>query len=255
MICPSVTETEPGDREMTEPKPPKVVTYRRVSTARQGQSGLGLEGQEAAIAQHVRATGGTILASYLEVESGKRSDRPELARALAHAKRAGATLVIAKLDRLSRNVAFLSALMESRVAFVACDNPHATALTLHILAAVAEDEVKRISERTKVALRAAKGRGVRLGGHRDNAHAFTEADRVRAGVVAGRTHAESAEQAYSDLAPRMLAMRTEGLTYREIADRLNGEGHETRRHRPWSKVQVMRVVKRAGYDQAPAATT
>jgi DNA invertase Pin-like site-specific DNA recombinase len=100
-----------------------------------------------------------IITSYQEVESGKRADRPQLARALAHAKRAKATLVIAKLDRLARNVDFLSGLMESGVEFVCCDMPSANRLTLHILAAVAEDEARRISERTKAALAAFKGRG------------------------------------------------------------------------------------------------
>src|SRR5690349_2260256 len=119
-----------------------VIAYYRVSTARQGQSGLGLEAQQAAIAAYARQCGAEIVKFYTEVESGKRSDRPELLKALAHAKSIGATLVVAKLDRLGRNVAFLSSLMESGVEFVACDNPSANRLTLHILAAVAENEAR-----------------------------------------------------------------------------------------------------------------
>jgi hypothetical protein len=134
----------------------KVVAYYRVSTARQGASGLGLDAQRAAVATWTAANGAAVLAGYTEVESGKRADRPELGKALAHAKRSRATLVIAKLDRLSRNVHFLSGLMESGVDFIACDNPHANKLTIHILAAVAEDEAKRISERTRAALAAYK---------------------------------------------------------------------------------------------------
>ena len=134
----------------------KVVAYYRVSTAKQGASGLGLDAQRAAIATWTAANGAAVLAGYTEVESGKRADRPELGKALAHAKRSRATLVIAKLDRLSRNVHFLSGLMESGVDFIACDNPHANKLTIHILAAVAEDEAKRISERTRAALAAYK---------------------------------------------------------------------------------------------------
>ena len=134
----------------------KVVAYYRVSTAKQGASGLGLDAQRAAVAAWTAANGAAVLAGYTEVESGKRADRPELIKALAHAKRSKATLVIAKLDRLSRNVHFLSGLMESGVDFIACDNPHANKLTIHILAAVAEDEAKRISERTKAALAAYK---------------------------------------------------------------------------------------------------
>ena len=126
-----------------------LIAYYRVSSKRQGRSGLGLEAQQADVAVYARQHGGKLLASYTEVETGKRSDRPELARAIAHAKRARATLVVAKLDRLARNVAFTSKLMDSGVDFVCCDNPHATRLTIHILAAVAEDEARRISERTK----------------------------------------------------------------------------------------------------------
>ena len=137
-----------------------IVAYFRVSTKQQGESGLGLEGQEFAVEQFAQKSGNRILAKYTEVESGRVSDRPELKKAKAHAKRSKATLVVAKLDRLSRNVAFLSALMESDIEFVACDNPHANRLTIHILAAVAEDEARRISERTKAALQAAKARGV-----------------------------------------------------------------------------------------------
>ncbi|MBB6428848.1 recombinase family protein [Algisphaera agarilytica] len=142
---------------------PRFVAYHRVSTARQGRSGLGLEAQEEAVRVHTATVGGTILEAFTEVESGKRRDRPELAKALAAAKRRKAVLIVAKLDRLARNVAFLSALMESGVDFVACDNPHASRLTIHILAAVAEDEARRISERTKAALAARKARGLPLG--------------------------------------------------------------------------------------------
>ncbi len=114
------------------------IAYLRVSTQKQGDSGLGLEAQESAIARY--AANGTVLATFREVESGKRSDRPELRKALDMAKRTGATLVIAKLDRLARNVHFISGLMDSGVEFVACDNPTANRLTLHILAAMAEHE-------------------------------------------------------------------------------------------------------------------
>lgn len=143
----------------------KLVAYYRVSTAKQGASGLGLEGQEAAVAGYARATHGTLLRAYTEIETGKRVDRPELAKALSDCKHSKAVLVIAKLDRLARNVHFLSGLMEAGVEFVCCDMPSANRLTLHILAAVAEDEAKRISERTKVALAAYKARGGVLARH------------------------------------------------------------------------------------------
>jgi DNA invertase Pin-like site-specific DNA recombinase len=139
------------------------VAYLRVSTARQGDSGLGLEAQQTAVQRFAKEQDGTILGTFVEVESGKRSDRPELGKALTCARKWKATLVIAKLDRLVRNVAFIATMMEAGVDFVACDQPFASRLTLHILAAVAEDEARRISERTKAALAAAKARGKKLG--------------------------------------------------------------------------------------------
>src|SRR5262249_19254047 len=137
------------------------IAYYRVSTDRQGRSGLGLEAQQAAVRAYLGQA--APIAEFTEVETGKRNDRPELKEALALCRKRKAKLVIAKLDRLSRNLAFIAALMDSGVEFVAVDNPHATRLTLHILAAVAEHERLMIAERTKAALQAAKARGVRLG--------------------------------------------------------------------------------------------
>jgi DNA invertase Pin-like site-specific DNA recombinase len=143
--------------------PSQFVTYYRVSTDRQGRSGLGLEAQREAVARYLASVGGNLVAEHTEIETGKRNDRPELAKALAVCRKRRTKLVIAKLDRLSRNVAFIAALMDSNVEFVACDNPHAARLTLHILAAVAEHEREMISIRTKAALAAAKARGKALG--------------------------------------------------------------------------------------------
>src|SRR5215470_7147974 len=141
----------------------RFVSYYRVSTAQQGASGLGLEAQREAVSRHVAAAGGVLVGEFTEIESGKKNDRPQIAAALADCRLRRATLVIAKLDRLARNVAFISNLMESGVDFVACDNPHATRLTIHILAAVAEHEREMISTRTVAALAAAKARGIKLG--------------------------------------------------------------------------------------------
>lgn len=225
---------------------PSLVAYYRVSTAKQGNSGLGLEAQKSAVEAHAKATGSTLLASYREIESGKHSDRPELAKALLHAKRARATLVVAKLDRLARNVAFLSALMESGVEFVACDQPHANRLTIHILAAVAEDEARRISERTKAALQAAKARGLLLGSARIGAWEGIEHLRL-AGAAKGRKVArkvrqENARKAHAELCPEMLAMRDDGLTLQQIADRLNAEQKWTRQGKEWNAVYVHRYL-------------
>src|SRR3954466_1761959 len=141
----------------------KWVAYYRVSTAKQGASGLGLEAQREAVAGYLNGGNWQLAAEFTEVESGRKNDRPELAKGLALCRRIGATLIIAKLDRLARNVAFVSNLMESGVEFVAVDFPTANQLTIHILAAVAEHEREMISARTKAALAAAKARGTKLG--------------------------------------------------------------------------------------------
>jgi DNA invertase Pin-like site-specific DNA recombinase len=219
-----------------------MVAYVRVSTVGQGQSGLGLEGQQAAIAAYAHATGSVILREYREVESGKRSDRPELAKALAHARRARATLVIAKLDRLARNVHFLSGLMEAGVDFVAVDNPSANKLTLHILSAVAEDEARRISERTRSALIAYKARGGTLGGARPDHPGLTREARLEGVRAAAEAAAVGKRSAYADLLPEVVALRAEGLSLREIARRLDEAGHTTRGGKPWNPQQVNRVL-------------
>jgi DNA invertase Pin-like site-specific DNA recombinase len=222
-----------------------LVAYYRVSTQKQGASGLGLDAQVAAVDAYARANDAAILAVYREVESGRRADRPELAKAVAHAKRSGATLVIAKLDRLARNVHFLSGLMESGVEFVACDNPHANRLTIHILAAVAEDEARRISERTRAALAAYMARGGVLGAARPGAPRLTAEARGRgAGAGSAATKAR-AENDYADLVPVVVALKAEGLSLRQVAARLNADGHTTRRGCPWNAVQVRRVLSRA----------
>lgn len=227
---------------------PSVIAYFRVSTKKQGASGLGLEGQVAAVEQYAATTGGKIIASYKEVESGKRSDRPELAKALAHAKRSKAVLVVAKLDRLARNVAFLSALMESGVEFVACDNQHASRFTVHILAAVAEHEARQISERTTTALKAAKARGTLLGsareGHWEGREHLRQAGLAKAVAKASESHRRSADEAYADLLPMIREMQTAGASLRSIASRLNDLGHTTRRGKAWNASQVMRVAGR-----------
>ncbi len=227
----------------------KIIAYFRVSTAKQGQSGLGLEGQQAAVDAFVARRGCELLATYREVESGKNADRPELAKAVAHAKRSKAVLVVAKLDRLARNVAFLSRLMESRVDFLAVDLEHANRLTIHILSAVAEGEAKAISDRTKVALQAAKARGVKLGsarpGHWDGREAARAAGAAKGRKVSAKVRSKAAQDAYVDLVPTMKRLQTEGHSLRAIADALNADGHTTRRGMPWNQVQVKRVLDRA----------
>ncbi len=221
----------------------RFVAYYRVSTERQGKSGLGLEAQRAAVLSFV-AGQGALLSECTEIETGKRGDRPELAKALAHAKRTGATLVIAKLDRLARNVAFVSSLMEAEVDFLACDNPTANRLTVHILAAVAEDEARRISERTKAALMAYRSRGGLLGSQHPKCRSLSQ-DASRKGQVSGAArNRERALAAYSDLLPLMKDLQNSGRSLRAISRNLNELGHTTRTGKPWEATQVRRVLLR-----------
>jgi DNA invertase Pin-like site-specific DNA recombinase len=222
-----------------------LVGYLRVSTKGQGESGLGLEAQQAAIERYARQHGAKIAALYTEVESGKLADRPELAKALAHAKRSNAALVVAKLDRLSRNVEFLARVMNAGTEFVACDYPAANRLTLHIMAAVAENEAAAISARTKAALAAYKARGGKLGGELPQCRNLTPEAIAKGRQRSAAARAKAATEAYADLAPMMKEWRTEGITLEAIAGRLNSDGHTTRRGKPWNPVQVARVLERA----------
>jgi DNA invertase Pin-like site-specific DNA recombinase len=217
----------------------KFVVYYRVSTQKQGRSGLGLEAQREAVMSYLNGGDWTIAAEFTEVESGKRSDRPEFAKALAACRLHRATLVIAKLDRLARKVHFVSNLMESGVEFVAADNPHANKLTIHILVAMAEHEAEMISARTKAALAAAKKRGTVLGGFRGK----VPTAKHRALSAAARQR-EAADRA-ADLAPVIAELQAAGATsLRAIADGLNAQNIPTARGQgEWSAVQVARVLE------------
>lgn len=223
----------------------RFVAYLRVSTAGQGKSGLGLEAQREAVQRFLNGGDWELVAEYVEVETGKRSDiRPKLKAALDHARITGATLVIAKLDRLARNVHFVSGLMESGVDFVAADNPHANRLTLHILAAVAEDEGKRISERTKAALTAAKARGVKLG-NPNGARALKGKQRGnREAVAAIRAQASLRAEERRAIVRRIQASGV--TTLRGIADALNDQGVLTPRGGQWYAASVQRLLERLG---------
>jgi DNA invertase Pin-like site-specific DNA recombinase len=222
--------------------PCRLVGYLRVSTQSQGASGLGLEGQEAAVAAHVASSGCELIATYTEVESGKKSNRSELLRAMAHAKRAKATLVIAKLDRLSRNVHFISGLMESGVEFVACDNPVANRFTVHILAACAEQEARAISERTKAALAAYKARGGLLGSQR-RGHPKLTPEAIEKGVRQSlKVRSAKRREAMADLVPTLCSMRANGMSLRAIARELNELGQTTSRGKGWDATAVLRVL-------------
>jgi len=228
--------------------PMKFVAYYRVSTAEQGRSGLGLDAQKAAVRAYLDCKGWPPVAEFVEVESGKHEARPELAKALAACRAFKAVLVIAKLDRLARNVAFISRLMADGVEFVACDMPAANRLTVHILAAVAEAEREMISARTKAALAAAKARGTRLGGFRGRAG--TAADLSRARAARTRDAGDRAR----DVLPIIDALRAQGvMSAKAIARALTSRGVPTAAGgTTWQATQVARVLARCGTVTHPA---
>jgi len=212
---------------------PTYVAYYRRSTAKQA---ITVEAQEETIRRFIGGRG-EVVASYTETESGKKNDRPELLKALDHCKRTKSVLVIAKLDRLARNVHFISGLMESGVEFVAVDFPEANRLTLHILAAVAEHELRMISERTKTALQQLKRNGRRLG-NPINLPAAQELGRA--------TQAQRAKARAIEIAPVIEEIRSAGIkTLDEIALALNRRGYKTARGKPWERTAVSRVLTRA----------
>lgn len=221
-----------------------IVAYLRVSTKRQGQSGLGLEAQREAIRLYAEGAGLPVLAEYKEVESGRRNERPELARALGHARRAGATLVVGRLDRLSRCASFLLTLLDAGVEVVACDCAHVNRLTLSILACVAEDEASRISSRTKAALAAYKARGGKLGGALAQCRNLDDAARAKGQRAAAKAIRARAVSAYADLGPQLVTWRNAGNTLAWIAAHLNAQGQRTRQGGKWHPVQVARVLAR-----------
>src|SRR4051794_3223417 len=208
----------------------RFIAYYRVSTDKQGRSGLGLEAQREAVQSYLNGGSWTLADAVTEVESGRRTDRPELDRALGLCRLYGATLIVAKLDRLARNVAFISKLMESGVDFVAVDLPQATRFTIHILATVAEHEATMISQRTKTALAAAKVRGVKLGNPANLRNQLAGSAKGNAAKVA------RADKRAADLLPLILPMRAGGASLRQIADGLNRRGVPTPRGGEWNAV-------------------
>ncbi|AXA92512.1 recombinase family protein [Massilia sp. YMA4] len=222
----------------------KIVSYLRVSTGKQGRSGLGVEAQRHAIEAYTADKGALHLREFVEVESGGRSDRPMLAEALHLVKITGSVLVIAKFDRLSRNAAFLLTLKESGVKFVAADNPEANDLTVGILALVAQQEREAISQRTKDALQAAKRRGVVLGNPNGNAALVRARRGNAAGVKAIKVKADSHA---ADLRPVLQRYRANGLvSLGKIAAALNAESIRAPRGGTWHKASVANLLARLG---------
>ncbi len=221
----------------------KAIAYYRVSTQRQGRSGLGLDAQRAAVRGFTQTGDWDLIAEYTEVESGKRSDRPQLAAALAACRLRGATLIIAKLDRLARNVSFVAALMDSGAEFCAVDMPQANRFTVHIMAALAEHERDMISARTKAALAQVRARGKQLGGDRAG-HIRSIA--VRGRIESAKVRKESACRRADDLRPIIAQIEGEGtVTLMGIAAKLNEMKVTAPRGGAWGAGQVARVKRQS----------
>jgi DNA invertase Pin-like site-specific DNA recombinase len=222
--------------------PAKYVAYERVSTARQGASGLGLEAQRKTIEEFATSRSVELIGRFTEVESGRNPDRPELAQALHLAKVTGATLVISKLDRLSRNAAFLLTLRDSGVRFLAVDMPEANDLTVGIMALVAQAEREAISRRTKEALAVAKARGVKLG-NPNGAAALRRAG--KGGAALREAVSRNADAHARDLAPVLKELKAKGVTsLRGIAAALNERGMLTQRDGRWWVSNVWNLLAR-----------
>ena len=220
----------------------KFVAYFRVSTNKQGESGLGLDSQRGAVADYVaRSGGGQVLADFTDIESGANDNRPELLKALRKCRLTGATLLIAKLDRLSRNRRFLMELADSKLNFVAVDMPEANSLTVGILACMADYERQLISERTKAALRAAKERGTVLGNPNLQAVRNNDTSAAKAAWIA-TTKARQTE--VKEVCLELIAEHG-NLNTRQLADHLNGAGYKTVMGKAWGVSQVWRIMKAA----------
>jgi DNA invertase Pin-like site-specific DNA recombinase len=224
----------------------RFVAYYRVSTAKQGASGLGLEAQRAAVADYLNGGDWKLLSEHAEVESGKHAERPALAQAMHDCKLKGATLVIAKLDRLSRDAHFLLGLEKAGVDFVACDMPNANRLTVRLMAVIAQEEREMISARTKAALAAAKARGVKLGGRRPGQ------PKVDGALGAAALRRASNEFAAA-VGPVATELRNAGLSLRQIVAELDKRNIRTMRGGAWNAATVRSLLARSAAASAVAA--
>ena len=214
----------------------RFVAYLRVSTEKQGEQGHGISAQRQAIQNYLAASNGELLDEHVEVESGKKNDRPELKKAINRCKTSRSTLIIAKLDRLSRNMAFIANLMDAGIDFIACDNPFANKLTIHILAAIAEHEREMISRRTREALAAAKAKGVQLGGYRGT----TLTDKIRQDALESRW--TKSKEYSANVIPMIREQLKAGYSLNATARILNQQRIVTVRGGTWTAKSVSRVV-------------
>ncbi|ACH40476.1 MAG: hypothetical protein ACD_55C00094G0004 [uncultured bacterium] len=217
----------------------KWISYARVSSKKQGKSGLGLEAQQKMISDFIAANGGELVESFVEVESGKVDDRPELAKAIRKAQLVGGRVLVGKLDRLSRDLHFITQLQKTKIDFAVCDLPGCDSFTIHIYGALAQREREMISARTKAGLAAAKARGVKLG--TDNLH---HADMDAARAKGSESVKLMADDFASRVKPMISALRAQGATLREIAGQMEAAGVKTARGGKWTATAVKNVLAR-----------
>ena len=216
----------------------KYISYYRVSTARQGQSGLGLEAQKSAVQKFTNNCTECIVSEFTDIESGKNNNRPELQKAIDEAKKYKAHLLIAKLDRLSRNASFIFMLRDAKIDFTCCDMPQANSITIGIMAVLAQDERERISQRTKAALQELKKKGVKLG----NPHNL-DASAIEKGRLIRKQNARSNENNRKASA-LIVSLRTQGKSFYEITNQLNSLGFKARRGGSFSQNQIQILYNR-----------
>jgi len=224
----------------------KYVAYFRVSTRKQGESGLGLEAQRKMVTDFVTMNGGEILAEFTEVESGKRDDRPELMKAMNHASLVGGRILVGKLDRLSRDLHFITSLQKSRVDFVVSDMPGCDSFTINIYGALAQRERELISSRTKAGLAAAKANGVKLG--TNNLRPELVRDASAKGVQARQ---QNADEFAVRVKPVIEAMREQGKSLNSVAAELDNLGVKTSRGCKWTATAVKNAIGRFSQIQHP----
>ncbi|ALO42512.1 recombinase family protein [Pseudoalteromonas phenolica] len=214
------------------------IAYYRVSTQRQGQSGLGLESQQSIVSDYIQRQDGTLLHQYTEIESGKNNNRPQLTQALQHCQLTNSTLIVSKLDRLSRDLHFLSSVMKSNIKFICCDQPNSGPLVLQVLAAVAEQERRSISSRTKQALQAAKNRGKKLGNPNLNKVRNTCSKKAQAKFI------ENTEKYQNAIFPVIKSIQERDITtLAAIANELNKLGFKSRTGKQFYPATVRNILK------------
>lgn len=228
----------------------KLISYLRVSTRKQGRSGLGEDAQRHAVENFAAAHNASIIGEFVEIESGKKADRPKLKEAMQDCKQCGATLIVAKLDRMARNVKLLLTLVDSGVPVVFCDFPEINTadpitgrLILTMLAAVAEFEGRRISQRTKEGLQARKRKGLPMGAQ-NHSFRFSRKQQSIGASKSAQTRRAKGDEFYAGLRPKLESLKNAGFTLQEIADKMNAEGRLDRKGKQWTILRVSLALRR-----------